>query len=95
MMKKKIIVQLQHGLQARIAAEFVQKASSFESEIHVIKDGRSVVGKSVMGVMAIAAREGEEITLIVNGRDEQKAVTALESFLSGREFRADQTYIIR
>lgn len=70
MVEKKVVVQLQQGLQARLAAKFVQKASSFYSEIHVIKDGKLVVGKSIMGVMTLAARGGEEITLIINGRDE-------------------------
>ncbi|WP_028400707.1 HPr family phosphocarrier protein [Ectobacillus panaciterrae] len=84
MKEKKLIVHLQHGLQARIATEFVQKASSFNSEITIIKNGRSVVAKSIMGVMAMAIRKGEEITLIANGIDEQGAIGALEGFLSNK-----------
>ncbi|WP_342048185.1 HPr family phosphocarrier protein [Bacillus sp. OTU530] len=67
MIEKKVIVQLQQGLQARSAAKFVQKASSFTSEIHVIKDERSIVGKNVMGVVTRATKKGEELTLLVNG----------------------------
>lgn len=85
MIEKKVIVQLQQGLQARSAAKFVQKASSFTSEIHVIKDGRSIVGKSVMGVMTIATKKGEELTLLVNGRDEQEAALVLEEFLLSKD----------
>lgn len=81
MIEKKIIIGLQHGLQARNATGFVQKASSFSSEINLIKNGRPVAGKSIMGVMALAIREGEEITLIVDGIDEQPAIIALENLL--------------
>lgn len=85
MIETKVIIQLPQGLQARHAAKFVQKASFFYSEILVIKDGRSVNGKSIMGVMSIAAREGSELTLLVTGRDEQEAVLALEEFLLNKE----------
>ncbi|MFP3126581.1 HPr family phosphocarrier protein [Ectobacillus funiculus] len=85
MIEKKMIVQLSCGLQARHAAKFVQKASSFHSEIHVINDGRLVDGKSILGVMTMAARKGTEITLLVNGSDEQKAIMTLEYFLSSQE----------
>ena len=73
------------NLQARIATEFVRKVSSFSSEIDIIKNGRKVVGKSIMGVMALAIREGEEVILIANGSDEQEASVTLEGFLSGKE----------
>jgi len=81
MIEKKIAICLQHGLQARLATKFVQKASSFSSEVILMKNGRSVVGKSIMGVMALAIRGGEEITLIANGNDEQVAIVTLENFL--------------
>ncbi|WP_078408598.1 HPr family phosphocarrier protein [Priestia abyssalis] len=76
------MVRLPHGLQARTATEFVQKASSFNSEIKVAKNGRLVECKSIMGVMAAAIRKGEELTLIANGNDEQQAIATLEDFLS-------------
>jgi catabolite repression HPr-like protein len=85
MVEKRIVVQLQHGLQARRATEFVQRASSFNSEINIIKNGKSVNGKSIMGVMATAIRKGEELTIISNGRDEQEAILTLEEFLSSKE----------
>lgn len=85
MIEKKVMVQFQKGLQARLTAKFVQKASSFYSEIQVIKDGRSVDGKSIIGVMSMAARKGSELTLLVTGRDEQEAVLVLEEFLLSQE----------
>jgi len=83
-MERKVVIQLQHGLQARYANQFVQKSSSFNSEISIIKNGRMAAGKAIMGVMALAIRKGEEITLLANGSDEQDAIATLENFLSGK-----------
>lgn len=85
MIEKRIVVCLQYGLQARIATEFVQKASTFSSGINIIKNGKSVAGKSIMGVMVLAIRKGDEITLMAHGSDEKKAIEALEGFLSNKE----------
>jgi phosphotransferase system HPr (HPr) family protein len=85
MIEEKIVVRIQNGLQARIATEFVQKSSFFNSEINLIKNGRSVVAKSIMGVMSLAIREGEEITIIANGSDEQAAIVALRDSLSNKK----------
>ena len=83
MIKKKIVIGLKYGLQARNATEFVQKASSFESDITLIKNGKSVTAKSIMGVMCVAIRKKEDITLVVSGTDEHTAVIDLENFLLG------------
>ncbi|QSX23354.1 HPr family phosphocarrier protein (plasmid) [Priestia aryabhattai] len=85
MVEKKIVVLLQHGLQARSGAEFVGKASAFNSDINIMKNGRSVVGKSIMGVMALAVRQGEEIKLTVDGDDEHRAIDTLEKFLLNKK----------
>lgn len=84
MLKKRIVVGLEHGLQARNATEFVQKASTFESDITLMKNGVSVTAKSIMGVMCVAIRKKENITLVADGIDEQAAVKNLEKFLSNR-----------
>jgi catabolite repression HPr-like protein/phosphocarrier protein len=81
MVEEKIMVHLQYGLQGRIAAEFVQIASSFTSGINLIKNGRSVDSKSIMGVMSLAIRKGEDVTIIIDGKDEQKAIGVLGDFL--------------
>ncbi|MDQ0246366.1 phosphotransferase system HPr (HPr) family protein [Bacillus fengqiuensis] len=85
MRKKNLIVRLQHGLQARVATDFVQKASYFNSDITIVKNEKSAAAKSIMGVMAMAVRKGEEIILMANGTDEQEAVAALEDFLSNKK----------
>ncbi|MFP3121764.1 HPr family phosphocarrier protein [Ectobacillus funiculus] len=85
MIEEKIVVCLPNGLQARIATEFVHRAAAFSSEIKLGKNGRAVDCKSIMGVMSLAIREGEAITIIANGRDEQAAIVALGEFLSGKK----------
>lgn len=84
MVEKKIVVCLQHGVQARVATEFVRQAAFFSSDINVVKNGTAVDGKSIMGVMALAIGKGEEIKLTAHGRDEQEAIEALEGLLSSK-----------
>ncbi|MFQ5688963.1 MAG: HPr family phosphocarrier protein [Gemmatimonadota bacterium] len=69
------------GLHARPAAEFVKLASRFECEIWVAKDGLEVNGKSIMGVMMLAAEEGAEIRLRAVGSDAERAMEALVALI--------------
>jgi phosphocarrier protein len=65
------------GLHARPAAELVKVAGGFASEIHVEKDGLRVNGKSIMGVLMLAAEKGAVLTLTAEGEDADDAVEAL------------------
>ena len=65
------------GLHARAAAKFVSLASTFDSEIELEKDGRRVNGKSIMGVMMLAASQGTTVRLIADGSDEDEALRQL------------------
>ena len=65
------------GLHARAAAQLVQTANRFRSEIHVEKDGMEVNGKSIMGVLTLAAAKGAEILVVCDGEDAQAAMEAL------------------
>lgn len=67
----------QDGLHARPAAQIVKLANSFSSNIELIKDGVSVNGKSIMGVMMLAAEFGSSINIRAHGPDDQQAVEAL------------------
>jgi phosphocarrier protein len=78
-----------HGLHARPAAQFVKIAGRFESDIKVIKDGLEVNGKSIMGIMMLAAEPGSEIKLLVEGEDEQEAFAALKDLIS-QKFYEDE-----
>lgn len=72
------------GLHARAAAKFVTIASSFSCEIDIAKAGQKVNGKSIMGVMMLAASRGTELIIIVNGSDETEAADSLEKLVAER-----------
>jgi len=62
------------GLHARAAAKFVTQASKFDAEINVKRNNLDVNGKSIMGVMMLAAAKGAEIELVIDGADEKQAI---------------------
>jgi phosphocarrier protein HPr len=69
------------GLHARAAAKFVQLATRFRAQIRVAHDGRVMDGKSIMGILLLAAARGTTITLLGDGPDEQEALTALRQLI--------------
>lgn len=70
------------GLHARAAAKFVTVASEFEADIQVTRNGRSVNGKSIMGVMMLAAGKGTDIQVNANGVDAELALQAIETLIN-------------
>lgn len=70
------------GLHARAAAKFVTLATSFESEIKVMRGKRCVNGKSIMGVMMLAAAKGSQIEVSAEGVDEEQAVAQIKSLVA-------------
>jgi phosphocarrier protein len=66
------------GLHLRAAAQFVQTANRFKCDVTVAKDGRSVNGKSIMGVMTLVAVKGSKITVTATGDDDLACLDALE-----------------
>jgi len=79
---REMVVQNQLGLHARPASMFVKKATLFESEIFVEKDGEEVNGKSIMGLMMLAAGPGTTLTVTAEGSDATKAVDELEELIN-------------
>ncbi|MCK4859810.1 MAG: HPr family phosphocarrier protein [Candidatus Omnitrophica bacterium] len=79
--KKKVIIKNKLGLHARPAALFVQLANKFESDIAIRKDKQKVNGKSIMGVMMLAAAKGTEIEIETKGSDAYRAVEELGKLL--------------
>jgi len=77
MVEKKVVVINRLGMHARPSAMFVTHASKFKSEIYIEKDGLKVVGKSIMGVMMLAAEKGSELIISAEGEDEREAVDEL------------------
>jgi phosphocarrier protein HPr len=84
MIFKEITIINKLGLHARAAAKLVSLASSFDSEIRVAKDGKTVNGKSIMGVMMLAASQNTKITITADGEDEQVAIDKLEALVADR-----------
>jgi phosphocarrier protein HPr len=82
--KKELDIINRLGLHARAAAKFVQCAGRFESSVQVERSGRRVNGKSIMGVMMLAAACGTSIRLEVDGADEAEALAALEALVAER-----------
>jgi len=84
MQRKKITIINKLGLHARAAAKLVQTASAFESEIYLLQNDKKVSGKSIMGIMMLAASKGTEIELVVSGKDEKPAMTKIEKLIQDR-----------
>lgn len=82
MITKKIQIQLQNGLEARLVAVLVQVASQYNSSIYVECDDRKVNAKSIMGMMTLGLTAGEEVVVSANGDDEQTAMDDIVKYLS-------------
>ena len=81
--EKKITIKNKLGLHARPAALFVQIANKFDCDISVKKGKQKVNGKSIMGIMMLAAGKGDTIHIKANGEGANKAVSELEDLLMG------------
>lgn len=82
LIKKKIQITNPQGLHARPASIFVRIANKFESDVTVKKDDEIVNGKSIMGLLTLAANQGSLIEIEVNGPDAEEAMRQLEEFLT-------------
>lgn len=83
LLKRKIQIRNSQGLHARPASLFVKIANRFESEVIVRKDAEEVSGKSIMGLLTLAANRGSTVEIEVKGEDAEQAMKALEEFLTG------------
>jgi len=77
MLEKEYIIRNRLGLHARAAAQLVQTAARFKADILVRKDDLEVNGKSIMGILMLAAPQGSRITLSIRGGDQEAALEAL------------------
>ena len=81
-MERSVRIVNKNGLHARPAAELVKTASKFQSEITMVRDDLEVNGKSIMGVMMLAAEFGAELLIRASGPDEEQAVTAIADLVA-------------
>jgi phosphocarrier protein HPr len=84
MVERRVTVVNAHGIHARPAAEIVKTAARFASSIVLEKDGLAVNGKSIMGVMMLAAECGSEVIIRADGADADAALNALAALIAGK-----------
>ncbi len=84
MQERSVTIVNKLGLHARAAAKLVTTASAFSSSIDIAKNGQRVNGKSIMGVMMLAASRGTELIIIASGDDEQEAADSLEKLITDK-----------
>ena len=82
MTSRTVTVVNELGLHARAAARFVHLATRFRSRVQVSRDGRAMDGKSIMGILLLAAPQGATLTIAAEGPDEQEAFTALSALVT-------------
>lgn len=83
-MEKTVTIINRLGLHARAAAKLVQTAARFKSTVKIRKDKRTVSGKSIMGVLMLAAAKGTSLTLIAEGEDAAQALDALTQLVADK-----------
>jgi phosphocarrier protein HPr len=81
MTSRSVVVTNPLGMHARAAARFVHMATRFESRVRISRQGREMDGKSIMGILLLAAARGCTLTISADGRDELDAVTALAALV--------------
>ena len=82
MAERKVVVANETGLQARPAASLVQFVKNYPGEVKIIKEGKEANAKSIFNVMSLGIAKGTEITLVVEGEDEEKFADELVEFIN-------------
>ena len=84
MIEKEFIVKIKLGLHARPAAMFVQLTTRFSSSVKVIRNEQEVDGKSIMGLMMLAAEKGSTLKIVIDGNDEQQLMKEIANLFESR-----------
>ena len=83
MIRREVEVKNRLGLHARAAARFVHLANRFQSRVQLSRDGRSMEGKSILGILLLAASQGTKLEISADGADEADCVAALAALIEG------------
>jgi phosphocarrier protein HPr len=84
MIERTITIRNKLGLHARAAVKFVNTANQFSSDVRIDKDGSEIDGKSILGILTLAATQGSDITLVIRGTDEEAAWNTLADLINNR-----------
>ena len=82
MLERTVKVAMTEGTEERPVAVLVQIASQYESQIHLVSDDKKINAKSIMGMMSMGFTEGQEVTVIADGKDEAAAVKEISEYLT-------------
>lgn len=82
-MEKLVKIQLDGDLEARPLAMLVQIASQFDSSVYLESEGKKVNAKSIMGMMSLTLKKGDDVLVKADGEDESKAIEGIETYLLG------------
>jgi phosphocarrier protein HPr len=83
-LSRDLLIVNKRGLHARASAKFVQTVEGYDAEIHVSKDGMTVGGTSIMGLMMLAASTGCSVSVTSSGRQAQEALDALDALVADK-----------
>lgn len=84
LLKRQLIILNKRGLHARASAKFVQTVESFDAVVEVEKDGQTVGGNSIMGLMMLAASQGSHIDVTAQGKEASEVLDALEKLVNNK-----------
>jgi len=84
MLETAIVINNKLGLHARAAVKFVNMANRFSADVKIEKDGSEIDGKSILGILTLAATQGAEIVLKVDGADEEVALKSLVALINSK-----------
>jgi phosphocarrier protein HPr len=84
MVEKKIVIKNKLGLHARAAVKFVNMANRFGSTVKIIKDETEIDGKSILGILTLAATQGSSLRLLISGKDDGEAMKALVALINDK-----------
>lgn len=84
MLDKTVAIRNKLGLHARAAVKFVNLSNRFGSSVRIVKDGDEIDGKSILGILTLAATQGTSIRLLVSGKDEEAAMASLVELIGNR-----------
>jgi len=84
MLDRTVTIRNKLGLHARAAVKFVNLANRFVAGVKIVKDGDEIDGKSILGILTLAATQGTTIRLVIAGKDEEAAMAALIELIANR-----------
>jgi phosphocarrier protein len=84
MLDRTVTIRNKLGLHARAAVKFVNLSNRFAASVKIVKDGDEIDGKSILGILTLAATQGTSIRLLVSGKDEEAALAALVELIANR-----------